>query len=320
VNLNLIKNKASIPNNSLPVLVFIHGAWHGAWCWEENFMPFFTKNGFECYAFDLPNHGQSKHQKGINKHRISDYVNNLKSVLSEINKPYVLIGHSMGGYVVQQYLEENDCEAAILLASVPGKPIWRLLFKMTAAYPASMLQSFLGFNLIHLMNTPEKARKFLFSRSLSAEKVEAYTKLMSSESLSVILFDFLLSKLKRRKNLSYPLLVQCAEKDEMVTITENRGIAEMQKADFIEIKDIAHDVMLDPNWKLSAISILNWLRENLSIVPQEKLEINTNENNPKVNVEFPNAIPDLIINLGKKNSVDANKTKILGLGKSKRDN
>jgi len=307
-------------DETLPVLVFVHGAWHGAWCWEENFLPFFAENGFECYAFDLPNHGLSKHQKGINKYRIADYVYSLNSVLSVINKPFVLIGHSMGGYVIQQYLEDNDCEAAILLASVPSEPVWRLLFKMTKAFPLSMGKAFLGFNLAHLMNTPEKARRFLFSSTLSEEKVRVYTDLMSSESLRVIIFDFLFSKLKTRKNLSYPLLVQCAEKDKMINISDNKNIAEMQKADFVQIKNLAHDVMLDPNWKNSAQSMLNWLKEKLTIVPNVESEKDSNQKNTKVNAVFPDAVPNLIANLGKKNSIDASKTKILGLGESKRDN
>lgn len=306
-------------NDKLPVMVFVHGAWHGAWCWEENFLPFFTKNGFECYAFDLPNHGLSRHQKGINKHRVADYVDYLKQVLAEINRPTILVGHSMGGYIIQQYLQENDCAAAILLASVPSEPVWRLLLKMTQANPLAMFKAFIGLNLAHLMNTPKKARQFLFSPSLPEEKVKAYTNLMSSESMRVIVFDFLFSKLNKRKNQTYPILVQCAENDEIVSIAENQGIADFQNADFIKIKDLAHDVMLDTNWELSATSILHWLKENLPIFAEEKLEKDTNEKNPKVNMDFSDAVPDLITNLGKKNSVDDSKTKILGLGKSKRN-
>jgi len=26
-------------------LVFVHGAWHGAWCWDEFFLPCFADKG-----------------------------------------------------------------------------------------------------------------------------------------------------------------------------------------------------------------------------------------------------------------------------------
>jgi len=106
----------------------------------------------------------------------------------------------MGGLVIQKHLEENDCEAAVLLTSVPSKPIWRILFKITKTYPLSMLRAFFGFNLIHLVNTPEKTRKLFFSSYLSTELNQKYMNLMSSESMSVVLYDFLGTKLKARKN------------------------------------------------------------------------------------------------------------------------
>ena len=35
-----------------PPLIFIHGAWHGAWCWER-FLDYFAARGYPCYAVDL---------------------------------------------------------------------------------------------------------------------------------------------------------------------------------------------------------------------------------------------------------------------------
>ncbi len=309
----IIKNIPDLSNDKLPALVFIHGAWHGAWCWEEYFLPYFSKNGFDCYAFDLPNHGLSKAQKGINKNRIIDYVHCLQLVLNKIDKPVVLIGHSMGGLVIQKHLEENDCEAAVLLTSVPSKPIWRILFKITKTYPLSMLRAFFGFNLIHLVNTPEKTRKLFFSSYLSTELNQKYMNLMSSESMSVVLYDFLGTKLKARKNKSFPLLVQCAQNDEIVSLEENMQTAKKQNGDFQLIKNIAHDVMLEPNWKLSASSILDWLKERLPSLQLELLKESTPQKNPSVNMEFPNAVPNLITNLGKKIKIDVGKTKISGL-------
>lgn len=34
-------------------LVFVHGAWHALWCWEEHFLPFFAQAGYTVHAFDL---------------------------------------------------------------------------------------------------------------------------------------------------------------------------------------------------------------------------------------------------------------------------
>lgn len=36
-----------------PPLVFVHGSFHAAWCWAEHFLPFFSQNGYDCYALSL---------------------------------------------------------------------------------------------------------------------------------------------------------------------------------------------------------------------------------------------------------------------------
>ncbi len=37
-------------------IVFVHGMCHGAWCWEEQFIPYFKELGYNCIAFNLPGH------------------------------------------------------------------------------------------------------------------------------------------------------------------------------------------------------------------------------------------------------------------------
>lgn len=36
-----------------PPLVFIHGSFHAAWCWAEHWLPYFSQNGYDCYAVSL---------------------------------------------------------------------------------------------------------------------------------------------------------------------------------------------------------------------------------------------------------------------------
>ncbi len=317
MGINLIKSKPEIPEKNQPALVFVHGAWHGAWCWQEHFIPFFTKNGYECYTFDLPNHGTQKDQKGINQYRIKDYLNHLELVVAEINQPVILIGHSMGGYIVQKYLETKDCQAAILMAPVPCKPIWRLFFKLLRNQPLTMLKMIGTFDLFQLVNTNEKAGYLLFSNKLPADKIEIYTQKLGSESFKLMIFDFLLSSIKRRKNLAIPVLVQCAGKDNVVSLEETKYTRRFQQADYQFFKNLTHDVMLDSNWLVAAKGMLHWIEDKFPVL-EEAQNIFTKK--PTLKIQFPDAVQDLIINLGENNEIDANKTKILGLGKSKRDN
>ena len=38
-------------------LLFVHGAWHGAWCWDEHFLDFFAAHGYAAHALSLRGHG-----------------------------------------------------------------------------------------------------------------------------------------------------------------------------------------------------------------------------------------------------------------------
>lgn len=317
MRINLIQGKPTLPLKDAPALLFIHGAWHGAWCWEENFLPYFSAKGFECYAFDLPLHGAEQKPTGINELRISDYVRRLKKVVAQIGKPVILIGHSMGGYTVQNYLVHHDCAGAVLMTSVPGIPAWRLFRTLVKRDAIAMLKTVLQFDLSQLIATKDKIHQALFSKDFAKEKVEKYAEKLGPESFKVMLFDFLAKTIPQRKNLDYPLLVQCAENDELVTIEENKYTARWQKGEFQFFKEIAHDVMLEEKWQVVADGILKWINKHFPQSTPEKVD---KQKNRTINEVFPDAIQDLIITLGEKKEINASKTKILGLGKSKRDN
>ena len=42
-----------------PPVVFLHGSYHAAWCWAENFFPWFAAQGHESYAPSFRGHGGS---------------------------------------------------------------------------------------------------------------------------------------------------------------------------------------------------------------------------------------------------------------------
>ncbi len=106
-------------DGSKPPLFFVHGAWHGAWCWKP-LMEYLATKGFTSYALDLPGHGSRK-SEGVAGRGIMDYVSEVESSIRSLGlvKP-VVIGHSMGGLIVQKFLEKNDALAAILIAPCPG--------------------------------------------------------------------------------------------------------------------------------------------------------------------------------------------------------
>src|SRR5882757_2285721 len=100
-------------------LLFVHGANHAAWCWDEHFLEFFADKGYRALAVSLRGHGRSPTSKPLRKCSVADYVDDVASVADTLDTGPVIIGHSMGGFVVQKYLESHDAPAGVLLASFP---------------------------------------------------------------------------------------------------------------------------------------------------------------------------------------------------------
>lgn len=98
-------------------LLFIHGMLHGAWCWNVHFLEYFAQHGFDAYAVNLRGHGDSEGRGTLRWTRIADYVDDVANAARQLPGPPVLIGHSMGGFVIQKYLEDCDAPGGVRLSS-----------------------------------------------------------------------------------------------------------------------------------------------------------------------------------------------------------
>jgi hypothetical protein len=46
-------------------LLFVHGAWHVAWCWNENFLGFFADKGFRAARESAEGQKESQYRKAL---------------------------------------------------------------------------------------------------------------------------------------------------------------------------------------------------------------------------------------------------------------
>jgi pimeloyl-ACP methyl ester carboxylesterase len=97
--------------------LFIHGAWHGKWCWQ-NLIEILNKKGIKAYAIDLPGHGT---KSLITNVILSDYVDYCLSFIKEKDmKNIILVGHSFAGIVISKLAEQipERINKLIYLASI----------------------------------------------------------------------------------------------------------------------------------------------------------------------------------------------------------
>lgn len=80
-----------------PIVVLVHGAWHGAWCWAP-LQAELDRRGVPSLAVDLPGHGASP--AGLTD--LYGDAAALGQVLDRLAGPVLLVGHSYGGTVVTE--------------------------------------------------------------------------------------------------------------------------------------------------------------------------------------------------------------------------
>ncbi|MFC2083434.1 alpha/beta fold hydrolase [Bacteroidota bacterium] len=82
--------------------ILIHGAWHGAWCWDK-VIPFLEKEGHTVITPDLPAHGNDK--TPISEVTLQTYADRVCDVVNAQTEKIILVGHSMGGIAITQAAE-----------------------------------------------------------------------------------------------------------------------------------------------------------------------------------------------------------------------
>src|SRR4051794_4806797 len=84
--------------------VLVHGAWHGAWCWEK-LTPLLDEASVPWQALDLPLSSLEDDAAAVHK------------VLDAIEGPAVLLGHSYGGAVISQAGDHPAVEHLVYLCA-----------------------------------------------------------------------------------------------------------------------------------------------------------------------------------------------------------
>jgi pimeloyl-ACP methyl ester carboxylesterase len=100
-------------------IVLIHGAWHGAWCWER-LIPALEARGRKAIAIDLPGGGED--QTPLAQVTLALYAQRVVETLARLDEPAVLVGHSMGGVSITAAAEaapERIAKLVYLCAFAP---------------------------------------------------------------------------------------------------------------------------------------------------------------------------------------------------------
>lgn len=245
-------------------LLFVHGAYSGAWVWDEHFLPYFAERGWVAHALSLRGHAGSAGSETLLSARLRDYVDDVEQVAAGLPTRPVLIGQSLGGMIVQHCLHRSAPPAAVLMASSPPHGMIGSMFGMALTNPRLLYELSLQQHLGPLTDG-RAIERALFSPGLPEALVRSYMRRFQRESDRVVLDLLFLDLPPSTPMLDVPVLVLGAEEDSFVYRGGLETTADTYRTKAEIFPGMRHAMMLDLGWESVAARIHGWLEEALAL-------------------------------------------------------
>lgn len=227
-------------------------------------MPYFAEAGFPSLAVSLRGHGDSEGR--FNSASLEDYVGDVRSAMEHVEGNCILIGHSLGGLVVQHCLAaglEAGIEAAVLLSSVPPSGLASSALHLSLFSPDVCLQLGILQSVGPSAVKGEVIRRALFSEATPPEAVAHLMPRFQQEShaICVELLNPIRPRLPKPSNRP-PTLVLGGDRDVLVPSFALYETAAFFGADLEIMAGAPHGLMLDALWwRPAADRTLAWLAD-----------------------------------------------------------
>eukprot|EP00569_Conticribra_weissflogii_P005105 CAMPEP_0171344530 /NCGR_PEP_ID=MMETSP0878-20121228/19577_1 /TAXON_ID=67004 /ORGANISM="Thalassiosira weissflogii, Strain CCMP1336" /LENGTH=404 /DNA_ID=CAMNT_0011847739 /DNA_START=21 /DNA_END=1235 /DNA_ORIENTATION=+ len=210
--------RKKLPGNK-PLLLFIHGSFHSAWCWTSKFFPYFSSRGYPCVALSLRGTSGTFAGEGVKKVKVDDHVNDVldflqslrtiaggkdenlrrdsaaSDTMGEINEscsstiPPVVIAHSFGGLTAMKLLEHpilHDHTHLIssigLLCSVPPSGIKKMSLRKLKKNPIDGWRIMKGLAMKKSVTNQMLCRRLFFDQAERDDEINDYMKHFQQDS------------------------------------------------------------------------------------------------------------------------------------------
>lgn len=250
-------------------IVMIHGTWCGGWVWD-NYKNFFEQKGFDCITPTLRLHDVNPNESPnpeLGMTSILDYVEDINNLVSTLQKPPILMGHSMGGMLAQIVGSQIPTKAIVCIATAGP-------FGISLIQPLSVLRSFksistkwkwwkkpmrqtfkeAAYSMLHLL--PIEEQKTIYNRLVFDSGQALFeTSYMNFDSKKACRFD--------ESEITSPILFISSKEDRIIPSSSvKKCAAKYNNSIFKEFDNHAHWIIGEQGWQDVSEYINNWLSEN----------------------------------------------------------
>lgn len=239
------------PAAGSPTLIFLHGAGCGAWVWED-FAAYCAKAGFPALTLDF---ARESHGRPAG---LSDYLAQVREVLAHLERPVVLVGHSLGALMAQRLLLDRKVRGAALLAPVAPEGLWYSNAHLALTDPvlwaeAARMDAPPG-------SAPPELAAALFSPSMPLKAGRAALARMGGESRLALLEAQAPQPVPVGWLHGRHILVLGAGADRLIPPDAVRRCALWHGTTASFMPEMGHVMMLEPGWEVVADQVLRWVR------------------------------------------------------------
>jgi len=255
-------------------IVMQHGMWHGAWCWEL-WQELFAEWGWETHAHSLPGHAGSPAQRPVARCTLDYYLGFLSAEVARLQprpsakdaipmaRRPVLLGHSMGGALVQWYLKHvaDDLPAVVLVAPwVSHSLVKDGLFRLACYDPVGVLLMALSWDASPMKRRGKgSAVRFLVGPRAAVPLEELQPRLGPESAL--VLYQHNPPFWYPPEQVETPMLWVAGGEDPLLAERAERRSAAHYGADYVVAAGARHNVMMEQNYRETAEVIHRWLVE-----------------------------------------------------------
>jgi pimeloyl-ACP methyl ester carboxylesterase len=235
-------------------VVLIHGMFMTPLCWEH-WLTYFQAKGYTCIAPPWP--GRDKPVESLRadhpdpqlgKLTLKNVVEHLANTIQSLDEKPILIGHSMGGLVVQLLLQQDLASAGVAIDSAPPAGVFTTKGSfLKANWP--MINPFISKYTPRMMSFADFQYAFVNTLPLEEQKA-AYNRYVVPESRGVPR-----DSLTSTARIDFPAALNRTNYSKYQTASQSSA----STTDFKEFAGRVHFIIGQTNWQEVADYILDWL-------------------------------------------------------------